>query len=125
MLFFCAITCSYGVLLAVRAPRLQLLEEVVALIVNEDERREVLNGNLPDSLHAEFGIFYALDALDRALRQNGSHATDCAEIESAVLLASVGHYLRTVTLGNHNERCAVILELVYVRVHTIGSGRTH
>ena len=115
----------FVLLLAVRTPRLQLLEEVVALVVNEYECREVLNGNLPDSLHTEFGILYALDALDRALRQNGSHATDCAELESAVLLARVGHYLRTVALGNHHERCTVILELVNVRIHTVGSGRTH
>ena len=46
---------------------LKLLEEVVALVVNEDEGWEVLHGNLPDGLHAEFGIFHALDALDGAL----------------------------------------------------------
>ena len=46
---------------------LQLLEEVVALVVNEDEGGKVLNGNLPDRLHAEFGIFHTLNALDGAL----------------------------------------------------------
>ena len=80
-------------LLAVRAPGLQLLEEVVALVVNEDESREVLNSDLPDSLHAKLRILYTLDALDRALRENSSNAADCAEIEAAVLLASVCHHL--------------------------------
>ena len=54
-------------LLAVRAPGLQLLEEVIALVINEDESWEVLNSDLPDSLHAKLRILYTLDALDRAL----------------------------------------------------------
>ena len=54
------------------SPGLQLLEEVVALVVYEDECREVLYGNLPDSLHAELWVLYALDALDGTLRENGS-----------------------------------------------------
>ncbi len=43
---------------------LELLEEVVALVINEDECREVFNMNLPDRFHAEFWIFNTLDALD-------------------------------------------------------------
>ena len=54
---------SFTSLLATAA-RLQLLEEVVALVVNKDECREVLNGNLPDGFHAKFRILNALDALD-------------------------------------------------------------
>ena len=53
--------------LLARSPRLELLEEVVTLIVNEDECREVFNRNLPDSLHAQLRILYTLDALDAAL----------------------------------------------------------
>ena len=45
--------------LLARSPRLELLEEVVALVVYEDECREVLYDNLPDSLHAELRILYA------------------------------------------------------------------
>ena len=60
--------CWENLLLAAAArPRLQLFEEVVTLIVNEDEGREVLNGNLPNSFHTEFWILYALDTLDAAL----------------------------------------------------------
>ena len=50
-----------------RSPRLELLEEVVTLIVNEDESGEVFNSDLPDSLHAQLRILYTLDALDAAL----------------------------------------------------------
>ena len=46
---------------------LELLEEVVALVIHEDEGGEVLNGNLLDSFHAKFGILHTLDALDGAL----------------------------------------------------------
>ena len=45
---------------------LDLLEEVVALIINEDECREVNNVNLPYSLHAKLWVLYALNALDVA-----------------------------------------------------------
>ena len=31
-------------------------EEVVALVVDDDERREVLDLDLPDRLHAELGV---------------------------------------------------------------------
>mgnify|MGYP004444934737 CR=1 FL=1 len=47
--------------------RLQLLEEIVALVVYEDECREVLNINLPDGLHAKFWVLNTLNALDAAL----------------------------------------------------------
>ena len=51
-------------LLLATAARLELLEEVVALIVYKDECREVLNFNLPNGFHTYFGEFHALDALD-------------------------------------------------------------
>ncbi len=107
------------------SPGLQLLEEVVALVVYEDECREVLNGDFPDGLHAQFGVLHALDALDGALRQHGSHAADGAQVESAVLLAGIRHHLAAVALGYHHEACAVILELVYIRIHAVGGSRAH
>jgi hypothetical protein len=57
----------YCPLLAGRTPGLQLLEEVVALVIDEDKGREVLDGDLPDSLHAQLRILYALDAFDARL----------------------------------------------------------
>ena len=111
--------------LLARSPRLELLEEVVALVVYEDECREVLYGNLPDSLHAELRILYALDALDGTLRENGSYTTDSTEVETTMLLAGLCHDVATVALGNHDQAGAMILELVNVWVHTIGCGRTH
>ena len=111
--------------LLARCPGLQLLEEVVALVVYEDECREVLYGNLPDSLHAELRILYALDALDGTLRENGSYTTDSTEVETTMLLAGLCHNITTVALGNHDQAGTMILELIYVWVHTIGCGRSH
>ena len=48
-------------------PGLQLLEEVVALVIHQNECGEVFHINLPHGLHAQFGIFHTLDALDAAL----------------------------------------------------------
>ena len=83
-------------LVGASAARFQLLEEVVALVVDKDESGEVFNRDFPNGLHAEFWIFHAFDALDAALRENGSHATDGAEVETAVLLAGIGHHLTAV-----------------------------
>ena len=52
------------------------LEEVVTLVVNEDECREVLDLDLPDCLHSKLRVLYALDALDVVLGENCSRATD-------------------------------------------------
>ena len=81
----------YEVLLLAWSPGLQSLEEVVTLIINQDKGREVLNINLPDSLHTELWIFYALNALDRTLRENGSDTANRTQIETAMLLTSLGN----------------------------------
>ena len=126
-LSFFILLMSVSLLLAflARSPRLQLLEEVVALVIYEDECREVLYGNLPDSLHTELWVLYALNALDRTLRENGSYTTDSSEVETTMLLASLCNNIAAVTLGNHYQASAVILELIYVWVHTVGCGRSH
>ena len=54
----------------------ELLEEVVTLVVHKDECREVLYADLPDSLHTEFRILYALDALDIVLSKDSCRTTD-------------------------------------------------
>ena len=54
-------------LMVTGSPGLELLEEVIALVVDEDESGEVFDHNLPDGLHTQFGILYTLDALDAAL----------------------------------------------------------
>lgn len=58
--------CKLALFAAVahRAAGLDLLEEVVTLVVYEDERREILHLDFPDSFHAKFGIFETFNALD-------------------------------------------------------------
>ena len=92
----------------------KFLKEVVALIVNEDECREILNVDLPDCLHTELWVLYTLDALDVVLSEDRCRATDRTEVESAILLASVSHALCTVTLGEHDHAAAVALEEVNI-----------
>ena len=87
--------------------RLELLEEVVALVVHQNEGGEILNGNFPDSLHAELGVLHAFNALDAALRQYGSHATNSAEVETAMLLACVRNLLCTIAFRDHDHTSAV------------------
>ena len=112
-------------LLARAAFLLDLSEEVVTLIIDEDKCREVLNFNFPDSFHAEFGIFHALDALDVVLCKDSCRSADAAEIEAAVLLASVAYCLAAVTLREHNHASAVALEEINIGIHTSGSSRAH
>ena len=119
------ISVSLLLALCARSPRLQLLEEVIALVIYEDECWEVLYGNLPDCLHTKLRVLYALDALDRTLGENCSHAADSTKVETSVLLASLCYDVATVTLGNHYKASAMILELIYVWIHTVGCGRSH
>jgi enoyl-CoA hydratase/carnithine racemase len=67
-----------------------LLEEVVALVVDHDERREVDHVDLPDGLHAEFGVLEHLDLGDVVEREPGSRAADRTEVEAAVRAARIG-----------------------------------
>ena len=112
-------------LFAAGAPGLELLEEVVALVVNKDESGEVFNRYLPNGFHTEFGVLDTLDALDAALTQNGCHTTNRAKIEAAMLLAGIGDLLRTVALCYHHEAAAICLELIDVWVHTACRGGSH
>lgn len=58
------------------AARLQLFEEVVAFVIDENEGWEVLNLNLPNGFHSEFGVLNALNALNVVLSENGCRAAD-------------------------------------------------
>src|SRR6185503_23316 len=64
----------------------EIAEEVVALVVDDDEGREIDDVDLPHRLHAELGIFQDLDMLDAVLGEAGRGAADRAEIEAAMLL---------------------------------------
>src|SRR5712664_424658 len=59
-----------------RSPQIQFLEEVVALVVDDDEGREIHDFDAPDRLHAKLGIFHGLDLLDAVLGEVGGDAAD-------------------------------------------------
>ena len=101
------------------------LEEVVALVVDQDKRRKINHINLPDSFHTKLGILDAFDALDVVLSKDGSRTTDGTEVETAMFVASIGNTLSTISFGKHDKASAIGLEKIYVRVHTAGSGGTH
>ena len=54
----------------------EFLEEVVTLIINKDECWEVLNVDLPDSLHSKFWVLNTLNALDVVLSKDCCRTTD-------------------------------------------------
>lgn len=59
-----------------RVSRAPLGEEVVALVVDDDERREVLDLDLPHGLHPELRVLQHLHALDRVFREDRRGAAD-------------------------------------------------
>src|ERR1044072_8043826 len=73
-------------------------EEVVALVVDHDERREVLDLDLPDGLPAELGVLDDLLALAAVVGRGGGGAADRAEVEAAVLVAGLRDDLGAVAL---------------------------
>src|ERR1700686_1005937 len=112
-----------GTLPKLPSPQIQLLEEIIALVVDDDEGREILDLDAPDRFHAEFGIFHHLDLLDAMLGEVGRRAPDRAEIEAAMLLAGLAHRDRAVALCDHHHRSARGLELVDERIHPPRGGR--
>src|SRR6202007_3467060 len=66
----------------IASPQVQILEEVVAFVVDDDEGREVDYFDAPDRFHAELGIFDHLDLLDAVLGEVGRRAADRGEIEA-------------------------------------------
>src|SRR6184192_2952409 len=59
-------------------------KEVIALVVDDDECREVDHIDLPHRLHAELGIFEHRHALDAVLREPRGRPADRAQVKSAV-----------------------------------------
>ncbi len=98
-------------------------EEVVALVVDDDEGREVVHLDLPHGLHAELGILEYLDLGDAVLGEHGCGSADRPEVEAAVRGAGVGDGPGAVALCQHHQRAAVLLEQVDVGVHTPGGSR--
>ena len=93
------------------------VEEVVALVVNEQEGREVLHLDLPDGLHAQLGVLQTLHLLDVLLRQHRRRTADAAQVEASVLLAGVRHLLAAVSLRQRDHAAAELHERVQIRVH--------
>src|SRR6185369_15212305 len=85
-------------------------EEVVALVVDQDERREVFDFDLPDRLHAEVGKVDDLDLADILLGQDRGRPADRTQVETSVLAARFGHDRAVFPLGERDGRSAVRLE---------------
>src|SRR5262249_31738837 len=107
----------------IASPQIQILEEVVALVVNDDKGRKIDHFNAPDRFHAELGIFDAVDFLDAMFRKIGRRTADRSEIETAVLFASLAYRWRAVALGQRYHRAAGGLEIVDEGIHPPGRGR--
>src|SRR5690606_16512822 len=81
---------------AISLLEVQFLEEVVALVINHDERREVLDFDTPDGFHTELWVldhFYLLDAI---LCQACGGTTDRPQVEASVTRAGVADLTRAV-----------------------------
>src|ERR1043166_3631471 len=107
-----------------RLSEIQFLEEIVALVVDDDEGREIHDLDAPDRFHAEFGIFDHLDLLDAVLGEVRRRTADRTEIEAAMLLAGFAHRDCAIALGEHHHRTAGGLELIDKGIHPPCRGRT-
>ena len=102
-----------------------LFEEVISFVIYQNKCREIFHFNFPDCFHAQFRIFYALNALDVVLSKDCSRSADRTQIEAAIFLTSICNLLATVTFRQHNHAATVALEQLNIRVHTSGSCRSH
>jgi hypothetical protein len=99
------------------SPQIQFLEEIIALVVDDDEGREILDFNLPDRFHTEFGIFVNLDLFDATLGEPRRRPADRAEIKAMVPRSGLAHFLRAIALSQHHQRAAGRLELIDIGIH--------
>src|SRR5215212_4741069 len=100
------------------SPQIQFLEKVVALVVDDNKCREILDLDAPDRLHSEFGIFHGIDFLDAMLGEIRRHATDRAEVKASVFFAGVAHCRRAVALGDRHHGASRGLELLDEGIHS-------
>ena len=56
-------------------------KEIIALVIHQNVGREILNGNLPDSLHAQLGVLNALDGGDAVLGKVCRNTANGAQVE--------------------------------------------
>ena len=49
-----------------------LLEEIIALVIDQNECREVFHFDFVDRFHAQFWVFHAFQTLDAFLRQTAA-----------------------------------------------------
>src|SRR5258705_10369087 len=89
------------------SPQIQFLEEIIALVVDDDEGREILDLDAPDRFHAEVGIFHHLDLLDAVLGEVRRRTADRAGIEATRLLAGVAPADTAHALDPHYRRPAL------------------
>ena len=78
---------------SLHADAAQVREEIAPLVVDQDERREILHVDFPDRFHPKFGEFDDLHFLDVLLGEDRGGPADAAEVKAAVGLAGVGHGL--------------------------------
>ena len=95
-----------------------LFKKVVALVVDNNERREVFDLNLLDCFHSEFGVLEDLYRLDAVLSEAGSGPSDRTKVEAAMAVARISYGFRTIALGEHDKAASVLLKEVDVGIHT-------
>src|SRR4051812_32699980 len=83
--------------------RLELLEEIIPLVIDDDERREIDHVDLADRFHPKVLEVDQLDLLDVRLREDGRRAADASQVEAAVLVAGFGDDLAAVAFRDHDH----------------------
>ncbi len=65
---------------------LEIGKKIVAFVIDDDERREILDVDLADGLHTQLGEVHDLDRFDGVLGQDRRRAADRTEVRTAVFL---------------------------------------
>ena len=102
---------------------LDLLEEVVAFIIDEDKRRKIFHFDFPDSFPSpQFRIGHALECDALLGRNHCRRAADASRSEAAVFMAGIGH--RGCSCLSPASPCSSCMgtALNQRKVHAAGSG---
>ena len=80
-------------------------EEVVALVIDHDKGREVLDLNLPNGLHAQLRVLQNLDLADAVLGQPCGRSADSQEMERPSCTAVA----RSILCRSSRDTCPIFL----------------
>ena len=71
----------------------QLFKEIIALVIDNDKSRKILDGDQVDGFHTQFGILDQFNLGDAVSAEPRSRSADGTQVKATVSLTGIRHRL--------------------------------